>query len=424
MRANVPTGLGQTLPYRVVVLGAGYAGVLAANRILSTIDRRAVEGRAVEVTVVNPAGEFTERIRLHEVAAGSRRSAALPMGEVLHDAARLHVGVAERIDPERRVVHGAGWSLDYDSLIYAVGSRTATAVPGSAVHAHAIGDRASADRLGREIAALRPGAIVTVVGGGLTGIETATEIAERHPELAVHLIGSGQIGSGLSAGGRRRVLAVLRRLGVGVREGSRVAEVLPGKLIFADGGSLPFSTCVWAASMTVPSLASDSGLRVDQGGRLIVDETLRSPNHPEIVGAGDAVAPPPAVAGHLRMSCAAALPLGSHAATVVLAAIGAAGPARPLSIGFVIQCLSLGRRRGLIQLVRPDDTARRLFFGGRAGARTKEGVCRFTLNSLRKERTRPGSYRTFRGPAPAAPAAALAPATALAPASPAAVPGE
>lgn len=395
--------------YRVVVLGAGYAGVIAANRIQATValrlDRdRDAAGRAVEVTVVNPRAEFVQRIRLHEVAAGTTATAVVPLREVLHPAVALQVGWARRIDPRTRTVHGQDWSLEYDNLVYAVGSRAATRVPGSEVHARPVGEPAGAQVLRDDVAGLAAGAVVAVVGGGLTGIETAAEFAERRPELAVHLISSAPIGGALSPRGRRLLRRALDRLGVVRHEGVSVTRVLRDRVILADGGQLAFDVCAWAGSMVAPELAADSGLAVDRLRRLLVDETLRHPEHPETVGAGDAVAPPARVASHLRMSCAAALPLGGHAAEVVLTAIDAAqgrpAPVRRLSVGFALQCISLGRDRGVVQVVRADDTPRPLAFGGRAAAVTKERICRYTLASLVTEATRPGAYLGVAGPHP------------------------
>jgi NADH:ubiquinone reductase (H+-translocating) len=402
-------------PYRVVVLGAGYAGVLAANRILATISSRKGPNRtpaeAVEVTVVNPRPDFVQRIRLHEVAAGSAATAAVPLREVLHPAATVHLGWAHRIDAEARTVHGKGWSMPYDSLVYSVGSRPATGVPGSAEHARPLGDPDAAVALRADVEQLRPGSAVVVVGGGLTGIETAAELSERRPDLSVRLVASGRIGTDLAARGRRVLLASLDRLGVVRHEGARVAEVRPGRLVLADGTEVGFDACAWAGSMVAPALAADSGLATDALGRLLVDETLRHRAYPEIVGAGDAVAPPASVAAHLRMSCAAALPLGAHAADVVLAAVdtaqGQPAAVRPLSVGFVVRCVSLGRARGLVQLVHPDDEPRASAVGGRPAALVKEQICRYTLNVMIRQR---GSAGAFRGvPGPRAKAAATAP---------------
>ncbi len=128
-----------------------------------------------------------------------------------------------------------------------------------------------------------------------------------------------------------------------------------------------------------------------------MDETLRYPHDPRIVGAGDAVVTPDGVGAHLRMSCAAALPLGGHAAQTVLHLIRGEEPA-PISIGFLLQCLSLGRKDGHIQLVRPDDSARAGRLTGRSAAWVKERICRLVVDGPTKERHRPGAYRSVKGP--------------------------
>jgi hypothetical protein len=149
--------------FRVVVVGAGYAGVIAANRVLSTLARRVdTDQGKVEVTVVNPRPDFVQRIRLHEVAAGTTSTAALPLTDVLHPAARLRVGVVEHIDPLARTVHGPGLMLGYDCLVYAVGSRSGDGVPGSTAHAHQVADAGGAQALRRAVAGLRPGGTVVV----------------------------------------------------------------------------------------------------------------------------------------------------------------------------------------------------------------------------------------------------------------------
>ena len=386
-------------PFRVVVLGAGYAGVVAANRILATLDRRRILSQ-VDLTVVNPHAEFVERIRLHQVAAGSTPTATFPLSKVLHPAARLLVGTAQIVDATHKSVQGDDWSLPYDALVYAVGSKPSTATPGVARHAHSLdleGAKALAERLGD----LLPGGIVTVVGGGLTGVETAAEIAEQRPDLSVHLLSAGLIVPGLSPSGRARVGARLDRLGVVRHERVTVTAVREGHLVM-DDESLDFDACVWAGEMTVPQLASHSLLATDDIGRLIVDETLRHPAHPDIIGAGDAVALPGHVGSHLRMSCAAALPSGAHAGDIVLAAIQASRGKRvavnPLSIGFAMQCISLGRSRGVVQFVRADDAPRRLALSGRIAAAVKEVVCRYTVASMSTERALPVAHVGSRGP--------------------------
>ncbi|MFC9787356.1 NAD(P)/FAD-dependent oxidoreductase [Rhodococcus sp. NPDC127528] len=375
-------------PRHVVVVGAGYAGVMAANRIL------AARPPGVTVTVVNPRADFVERIRLHQYAADSG-TATVPLAEVLHPDARVRVASVELIG-ERELTLADGEVLGFDHLVYAVGSGTAGG-PDGAEHAFTVGGFEDADRLRTRLRELSDGATVVVVGGGLTGIEAAAEIAERRPDLLVRLASAGAVGVGLAPRGRRSVARTLGSLGVDVRAGARVRRIEPDRVVLADGSDLAADCVVWAGAFAVPDLARRSGLPVDAGGRLRTDENLVCLGNPAIVGVGDAVAPPEAVAGHIRMSCQAALPLGAHGADTVLAQLAGRNP-EPLSMGFLLQCVSLGRRAGVVQFVRTDDSPRKLALRGRMGAFVKEQICRQTVS---KRGARAGSYRWLSGPAPA-----------------------
>ena len=167
------------------------------------------------------------------------------------------------------------------------------------------------------------------------------------------------------------------------------------------GTALGSDCTVWAAGFSASGLAEASGLATDGHGRLLVDSTLVCPGHPEIVGAGDAVRAQDTVASHLRMGCAVAMPMGAHAAENVIARIREQNP-QQLSVGFMVRCISLGRRSGLVQPVHADDTPRRFALGRRGGALVKEQVCRMTLSWIRGELKRSGSYSWPRGPRTAA----------------------
>ena len=383
----------------VLVIGAGYAGVMAINRLLSSLTRG--EAERVRVTVVNPRPDFVERIRLHELAAGSRASVLIPLADVLHPAARVLVGTARRIDPDTRTVTVATDTGDvaerYDLLIYAPGSAAATLMPGAREHAHLIADLDGAQTAADQLAGSPTGSRVVVVGGGFTGIEAAAEIAEHRPDLAVTLLSSGPVAAQMRPRARASVRRSLARVGVQLVENATADRITERSVILSDGPTVDFDSCLVALSFTAPDLARASRLSVDRIGRLRLDETLRYPHDPRIVGAGDAVVTPDGVGAHLRMSCAAALPLGGHAAETVLHLIRGEEPA-PISIGFLLQCLSLGRKDGHIQLVRPDDSARAGRLTGRSAAWVKERICRLVVDGPTRERHRPGAYRTVKGP--------------------------
>ena len=369
----------------VVVLGGGYSGTLAANRLRRHPD--------VTITLVNPRPDFVERIRLHQFVADTG-SATSDYSGLLGDRIQLVVDSATAIDPAGRVIRlASGATLSYDYLIYAVGSTAAIApeVPGATEFAYCLSEFEHAERLKSRLGEVGQQAPVTVVGGGLTGIETAAELAGH--ARSVTLVCGSRLGPSLRDPGRRSLAKTLRRLGVDVREAVSVSRVHPDSVVLSDGTALDSAVTVWAAGFGVPQLARASGLSTDAIGRLLTDRTLTSIDDPSIVGAGDASAPsgPP-----LRMSCQAAMPLGAQAAETVLARIGGASPAG-IDQAFVGQCISLGRRHATIQLTRRDDTATRAYIGGRAGAAIKEAICRATVWGIRREGVKPGSYGWLKG---------------------------
>jgi NADH dehydrogenase len=369
----------------VVVIGGGYAGTLAANHLRLRSD--------VEITLVNPRPMFVERIRLHQLAARSG-TAAVDYGTLLGEGIRLVVDSAERINSaDRQIELASSFVLDYDYLIYAVGSTGAVpaAVPGAVEFAYPIAELEHAERLRGALDELHPGAPVTVVGAGLTGIETASELAGQGRRVS--LVCGGVLGPSLSPTGRRSVAKWLRRLDVDVLEMAVVGEVRPEAVVLADGALLSSAVTVWTAGFGVPDLAVRSGLRTDALGRLLTDETLTSVDDPRIVAAGDAAAP----SGQpLRMSCQAAIPLGAQAANTVLSRIAGTPPA-VVNQAFTGQCVSVGRSYATIQLARPDDTPVNLAIGGRVAASIKEAVCKGTVWGIRREAAKPGWYRWLKG---------------------------
>lgn len=370
----------------VVVIGGGYAGVLAANRLQ--------DGRDVAITLVNPRPKFVERIRLHQLAVGGD-DATEPYDTLLGDGIRLLVDGAEQIDANaRRVQLASGATLDYDYLVYAVGSTggTPASVRGAAEFAYPIAEFEGAQRLRRRLQDVPLAAPIVVVGGGLTGIEAAGELAGagRNVTLVTDVVGAS-----VGPQARRSVVKALTKLGVTIvdRPDILVDTVTADSVFLADGNSLPAAVTVWTAGFGVPGLAAASGLTTDQLGRLRTDETLTSVDDPRIVAAGDAASPSGIP---LRMSCQSAGPLGIQAAETLLARIAGNEP-KVINQAFAAQCISIGRAAGTVQICHSDDSPRQIYIGGRTAAFVKEQVCRATLTFMRKEGRKPGSYFWFKG---------------------------
>ncbi|RMI31438.1 NAD(P)/FAD-dependent oxidoreductase [Nocardia stercoris] len=370
--------------HKVVVIGGGYAGTVAANHLRLRTD--------VDITLVNPRPRFVDRVRLHQLVAGTG-DATVDYGTLLGEGIELVVDTATRIDTAARAVRlASGGALDYDHVIYAVGSTAAIpSVPGAAEFAFPVAEFESAQRLHARLADLPLDAPITVVGGGATGIETAAELAEQGRMVA--LVCGGCLMPALSAPGRRYVARWMSRHGVGVLEASRVTEVRPDAVVLACGEVRPSALTIWTTGFGVPKLAADSGLRTDALGRLLTDETLTSIDDERIVATGDAAAPSDQP---LRMSGQGAGPLGAQAANTVLSHIAGTEPAA-IDLALLGTCVSLGRRAGIRQLARKDDIAMNLYIGGRAGARIKEMTCKIGVTKIRREARKPGSLAWLKG---------------------------
>lgn len=359
------------MQHRIIVLGAGYAGAIAAGRLAKRLRRE-----DVAITLVNAEPDFVERVRMHQLATGQvlkpRPFSAMFAGS----GVELRIAEVTAVDVERRTVTVGGEELGYDTLVYALGSGwNAQGVPGTVEHAHELASRPGALRLRDRLAGLDAGQPVVVVGGGLTGLEAATEIAEARPDLNVALAARGELGDWLSDKGRAHLRKVAARLGVTVHEHTAVARVEADAVVTADGRTIPAAVTVWTAGFAVHPIAQASGLQVTDTGRIVVDGTMRSVSHPEVYAVGDAAFAMGAGDKPLRMSCASGTPMAWQAADTIAARLtGGKLPDAPLR--YFNQCISLGRKEGLIQYVTADDRAVSAVLTGRLAAVYKELICK------------------------------------------------
>ncbi|MET8505607.1 FAD-dependent oxidoreductase [Streptomyces sp. NPDC004787] len=367
--------------HHILVLGAGYAGAYVAG----TLARR-LDPADVAITVVNAEPDFVQRLRLHQLAAGQHIDAP-PLTEVFAGTGiRLRVARATALEPERRTVTvddaEGGAELAYDTLIYALGSHGADqGVPGVAAYAFDIAARPSALRLRERLDTLDAqgaGGTVLVVGDGLTGIETATEIAESRPGLSVTLIARGELGDRLSSGARAHLRAACDRLGVAVLEHTVVEAVEATRVRCADGTLLGSDATVWTAGFEVGPLAATAGLDVTEEGRILVDRTMRSVSHPDVYAVGDSAHALGDNGLPLPMSCASAGYTGRQATDAIVARL-TGGKITHSKLEYLGNHISLGRRDGILQMVDGEARAKPKYIGGLKAARIKSAIVRMSL---------------------------------------------
>jgi NADH dehydrogenase len=312
-----------------LVVGAGFAGTMVAIR-LARAGRR--------VVLVDPNEGLVERTRLHEAAA-SGKCVTRAMPELVDLGVERIVGRLAALDRSSATLED-GRQIPFFRCVLALGSVTPSSAPGVAEHALRLDTPEQAAELHSRVSSLPDGAVVAVVGTGLTGLELATELAEAHRRLKIMLIGRQSPVATFSESGGRRVLARLAALGIEQHLGEVGRVDATG--LWLDGEHVGAAVVAWVAGMVAPPLLAALGLPVDEAGRVRVTEGLRVVGRPELFAVGDNAS------SGLRMSCATAVPLACHAAAVLLAE-AAGEPDPPMAFSFVVRCVSLGRGDAILQ---------------------------------------------------------------------------
>ncbi|HEX2132997.1 MAG TPA: FAD-dependent oxidoreductase [Actinophytocola sp.] len=361
------------MAHHIVILGAGYAGAPAAGYLA-----RHLHPDDVEITVVNAEPDFVERMRLHQLAVGRdpRR----------HDLAEMFAGTGIRlrlahvtaVDADDRTVtvtdEQGTHRLAYDTLLYSLGSTTADhGVPGVAEHAFDVNGRPAALRLRGRLGELGEDGTVLVVGGNLTAIEVATEIAESWPGLRVTLATSGELGGWLGQKARRHLLRAFDRLGIAVHEHTTVGQVTETGAVAVDGTTFASDATVWAAGFTVHPIAAASGLAVEDDGRITVDRMMRSVSHPEVYAAGDSAFAIGENGQPLPMSCASAGFTRMQATAAIIGDLTGRKTSKT-QLAYFGNCVSLGQKDAVFQAVDGEARSKAWSLRGRPAARFKAFV--------------------------------------------------
>jgi NADH dehydrogenase len=377
--------------YDVVILGAGYSGLMAALRL----GRRRL---GLRIALINAEEQFVERVRLQEsmVAPVKPRIASLSAYLTRSPVDFICARVVSLDAAQRRVRIEIGASVrevGFSQAIYALGSHVdADNAPGAADHTFRLdpgdGPRSAASlRMELHKGAGRPTRVL-VIGGGALSIEAAGEIKSTWPEMSVSLISASRAGDFISA----KVEAVLRRdlskLGVTLIDHESVAEVKAAEVVTINGLRLPFDICVWATGMRAPSIAKEAGLEVDAQNRVVVGSDLRSTSHPFILAAGDCAHPNAPTGAPYRQSALTAAVSGVYVAEQA-AARETGKRILPFSFSTFAQAIAIGRFAALFPLDADDNPA--LFvMGGRIARRLRDVLVWLVLHFITFERLWPG----------------------------------
>lgn len=377
--------------YDVVVLGAGYAGLMASLRL----GRRWL---GLRVALINPEDQFIERVRLQEAMIAPVRPRIASLSYYLaRTPVKFIKARALSMDPARCTIliaaKGSTREIGFTQLIYALGSHVDTSnAPGASQYAHRLepGEgllSTAALRVALHQLAGRP-ARVLAVGGGPLSIEAAGEVKSTWPEMDVTLVSATRAGDFTSDKVQAVLRRDLRRLGVALVDNERVSEIKASEVVTASGRHFAYDVCIWAAGMRAPPIAREAGLTVDARDRVVVDTDLRSVSHPCILAVGDSAHPRGSTGAPFRPSALTAAVSGVYAAEQVAAKV-AGKTISPFTFSTFAQAIAVGRFAALFPLDANDHPI--LFvLGGRTARRLRDILVWLVLHFITLERLLPG----------------------------------
>jgi NADH dehydrogenase len=344
---------------KIVIAGSGFAGFWAAVSAMRAIAQAGKEGE-IEVTMVSPTPNVTIRPRLYEAVLENMSpdiSAQLAAIGVHHLA-----GLVEQIDSENQTlvvasVTGQKLRLDYDRLVLATGSQLSVPpVAGFAEHGFNVDTLQSAHRLDAHLKALtaQPETparnTVVVVGGGLTGLESASEMPMRlrailgnEADIRVVIVDTAaEVGAGMGAEPGIVIRQALEECGVESRAGMRVTAIDADSVTLSSGERIAANTVILAAGVRANPLVDQIPGERDGTGRIVGDAFLHAPAAAGVFVTGDTVkAASDELGNHNLMTCQHAMSLGrvaGHNAAAELVGL----PLHPYSQPKYVTCLDLG----------------------------------------------------------------------------------
>jgi NADH:ubiquinone reductase (H+-translocating) len=341
---------------RILILGAGFAGLWAAIGAARKLDELGTPPAAAEILVVDRNAYHNIRVRNYEVDLSD---VAIPLAGLL-DPIGVHHVVAEvsaidAVKKEVTVITARGREiLSYDRLVLTLGSELVRpAIPGLAAYGFDVDTYSAAVHLNDHLAALgnlesSPGrSTVVVVGAGFTGIEVATEMPSKlaHAGITdprVILVDPNPVvGTTTGEPSRPVVNDALSALGVETRLGVKIGALEETGIALTSGEFIPARTVVWCAGMTASPLAGALPGERDPYGRLIVDHFMRAVHLKHVFAAGDVAAYKVDGVHSTVMSCQFARPMGRFAGHNVAADL-LGQPMLPLNIDWYVTVLDLG----------------------------------------------------------------------------------
>jgi NADH dehydrogenase len=390
----------------IVILGAGYGGLTATLRLAGLL----LKHPEYQVHLIDKNPYHTLKTQLHE-AAVRKAEVSIPIDRIINKLNIIfyHKQVT-RIDPVKRLVYMKNDSLSFEYLVIAMGSRANFyGIPGLREHSFSLQTLYDAqliynhihkvcEQAAKEVKEERRKDMLRFMigGGGLSGVELSAELADyivtcireynlNPDEVEIILIEAAErIVPQMDKSFAEHIIKKYLEKGIKIITGTGIINLTHDSVTLSSGEILTTKTLIWTGGIRISDLVRESGMKIGQSGRIVVDEFLGAEGFPFIYAIGDnALAINPDTGKPVPASAQFALQQGRLVANNIYADIsgGIRRRYRPRVMGEVV---SLGRHLAVGWLALP--FLKKFTFAGFLGSLIKSVIQEKHILLLKKER--------------------------------------
>lgn len=268
----------------IVILGGGYGGLTVAHQLLEQdlpddtelilVDRLPYQGLKTEY---------------YALAAGTISDMAIRVGFPDHQRLSKIYGEITAVDPETKEIRFLNRDpLNYDNLVIALGCVDKFHnIPGAELHSSSIQSLSATRMTYQRVNDVKPYGTISIVGGGLSGVEMAAELREGRPDLNIRILDRGtSILSAFPVRLQNFVRTWFERHDIEMLNQVSVTRLEEG-VIYNQGELLHTDTTVWTAGIQPSPIVQQLDVPKDPQGRVLLNEYHQLPRYPEIYVVGD-----------------------------------------------------------------------------------------------------------------------------------------